>query len=69
VVLVHCLIEAVRREPTVDLRELLHLDQVVTLCTGPPFGGDLFDDWTMYLDGWDGAAAAAVLTFGTKPAW
>jgi hypothetical protein len=60
---VHCLIEAVRREPTVDLRELLHLDQVVTLAPDRRRDADLFDDWTIYLDGREDAAAAAVLTY------
>jgi hypothetical protein len=60
---VHCLIEAVRREPTIDLRELLHLDQIITLAPDRRRDADLFDDWTIYLDGREDAAAAAVLTY------
>ena len=60
---VHCLIEAVRRDPTVDLRELLHLEQVVTTMPDRHTDGDLLADWTIYLDGREDAAAAAVLTY------
>jgi hypothetical protein len=60
---VHCLIEAVRRDPTLDLRELLHLDQAVTVMPDRHTDGELFADWTIYLDGREDAAAAAVLTY------
>jgi len=60
---VHCLIEAVRRDPSVDLRELLHLDQVVTVMPDRHSDADLFADWTIYLNGREDAAAAAVLTY------
>jgi hypothetical protein len=58
-----CLIEAVRRDPTIDLRELLHLDQAVTVMPDRHTDADLFADWTIYLDGREDAAAAAVLTY------
>jgi hypothetical protein len=60
---VHCLIEAVRRDPTIDLRDLLHLDQVVTVMPDRHIDADLFADWTIYLNGREDAAAAAVLTY------
>jgi hypothetical protein len=59
----HCLIEAVRRDPTLDLRELLHLDQAITVMPDRQVDADLFADWTIYLDGREDAAAAAVLTY------
>jgi hypothetical protein len=58
-----CLIEAVRRDPTVDLRELLHLEQVVTMMPDRHADADLLTDWTIFLDGREDAAAAAVLTY------
>jgi hypothetical protein len=58
-----CLIEAVRRDPAVDLRELLHADQVVTVMPDRHADADLLDDWTIFLEGRDDAAAAAVLTY------
>lgn len=58
-----CLIEAVRRDPTVDLRELLHADQVITVMPDRRTDADLLDDWTIFLDGREDAAAAAVLTY------
>lgn len=58
-----CLIEAVRRDPTIDLRELLHLDQVVTVMPDRHTDADLLTDWTIFLDGREDAAAAAVLTY------
>jgi hypothetical protein len=60
---VHCLIEAVRRDSTLDLRELLHLDQAVTIMPDRHADADLFADWTIYLDGREDAAAAAVVTY------
>jgi hypothetical protein len=60
---VHCLIEAVRRDTGIDLRELLHLDQVITLAPDRHTDTDLFADWTIYLDGREDAAAAAVLAY------
>ena len=60
---VHCLIEAVRRDPRIDLRDLLHLDHVITLSPDRHADTDLFADWTIYLDGREDAAAAAVLTY------
>lgn len=60
---VHCLIEAVRRDPAIDLRELLHLDQAVTVMPDRRVDVDLFADWTIYLDGREDAAAAAALTY------
>jgi hypothetical protein len=58
-----CLIEAVRRDPTVDLRELLHAEQVVTVVPDRHTDADLIADWTIFLDGREDAAAAAVLTY------
>jgi hypothetical protein len=60
---VHCLIEAVRHDPAVDLRELLHLDHVITVMPDRHTDADLLADWTIYLDGREDAAAAAVLTY------
>lgn len=58
-----CLIEAVRRDPKVDLRDLLHADQVVTVMPDRHSDADLLADWSIFLDGREDAAAAAVLTY------
>lgn len=58
-----CLIEAVRRDPQADLRELLHLDQVVTVMPDRHADADLLADWAIFLGGREDAAAAAVLTY------
>jgi hypothetical protein len=57
-----CLIEAVRQDPAVDLRELLHAEQVVTVVPARHTDA-LVDDWTIFLAGREDAAAAAVLTY------
>lgn len=59
---VWCLIEAVRRDPTVDLRELLHLGQVVTVMPDR-HDADLLTDWAIAVAGREDAAAAAVITY------
>ena len=58
-----CLLEAVRLDRTVDLRELLHLTQVVTAQPDWHTDADLFDSWAICLSGREDAAAAAVLTY------
>jgi hypothetical protein len=58
-----CLLEAVRLDRTVDLRELLHLEQVVTAQPDWRTDADLFDSWAICLNGREDAAAAAVLTY------
>jgi hypothetical protein len=60
---VHCLIEAVRRDPAIDLRELLHAERVVTVMPDRHTDADLLDDWIIFLGGREDAAAAAVLTY------
>jgi hypothetical protein len=58
-----CLIEAVRRDPAADLRDLLHAEQVVTVMPDRHTDADLLADWTIFLDGREDAAAAAVITY------
>src|SRR5690349_10373890 len=58
-----CLIEAVRRDPKADLRALLHLDQVITVMPDRHADADLLADWTIFLDGREDAAAAAVTAY------
>lgn len=60
---VWCLIEAVRRGPGADLRELLHAEQVITVMPDRRADTDLLADWTIYLDGREDAAAAAVAAY------
>lgn len=58
-----CLIEAVRRDPGVDVQALLHAEQVVTVMPDRRADADLLADWTIFLDGREDAAAAAVLAY------
>lgn len=58
-----CLVEAVRHDPRIDVRELLHLEQVVTVQPDWRVDADLLADWAIFLDGREDAAAAAVLTY------
>jgi hypothetical protein len=60
------LVEAVRRDPTIDLRELLHHRQIIVMMPDRA-NDDLVIDWTMYYDGREDCAAAAALAhqFGT----
>ena len=60
---VWCLIEAVRRDPGIDLRGLLHAEQIVTVMPDRRLDADLLADWTIYLGGREDAAAAAVVTY------
>jgi hypothetical protein len=56
-----CLLEAVRRQPTADLRELLHHQQIQIL--HDRVDDDLLLDWALYYDGRDDCAAAAVASY------
>lgn|GEM_PF-1556766 len=57
-----CLLEAVRRDPRADLHELLHHLRIV-LVMPDPVDEDLLLDWTLYYDGREDRAAAAVASY------
>lgn len=59
---VACLIEAVRRDPDIELRDLLHHRQIV-VATPDWADEDLLLDWTLHHDGREDLAAAAVLSY------
>src|SRR5262249_42496522 len=59
-----CLLEAVRRDPRVDLHELLHHPQIVIPL--PDRADDLLLDWALYYARED-CAAAAVLSYRNRP--
>jgi hypothetical protein len=62
IVPVACLLEAVRRDPTIDVREVLHHPRI--LVTMPDRADEgLVLDWTLYYDGREDCAAAAVLSY------
>jgi hypothetical protein len=58
---VACLLEAVRRDPGADLRELLHHRQIV-VATPVRADEDLLAGFTAYFDGREDCAAAAVVS-------
>ncbi len=57
-----CLLESVRRDPGVNLHELLHHPQVLVV-TLDRADDDLLLDWTLYYGGREDLAAAAVLSY------
>ncbi|QKW17626.1 hypothetical protein [Verrucosispora sp. NA02020] len=59
---VACLVAAVRRDPGIDLTELMHHPQVV-IVSPDRADDDLVLDWTLYYDGREDLAAAAVLSY------
>lgn len=59
---VTCLIAAARRDPEADLQELVRHRQIVIL-RPEPAEEDLLLDWTLYYDGRQDAAAAAVASY------
>ena len=59
---VTCLLEAVRRDPRADLHQLLHHRQIVVIVPDPA-DDDLLMDWTLYYDGREDCAAAAVASY------
>jgi hypothetical protein len=62
VVPVACMLEAVRRDPSVDVRELLHHPQILVMMPDRA-DTDLLLDWTLYFDGREDIAAALVLSY------
>ncbi len=59
---VTCLLDAVRRDPKVDLHELIRHPQTMVIMPDPA-DEDLLLDWTLYYDGREDAAAAAVASY------
>ena len=59
---VTCLLEAVRRDPCADLHELLRHRQIIVIMPDPA-DEDLLFDWTLYYDGREDCAAAAVASY------
>ena len=57
-----CLLEAVRRDPRVDLHEVLHHPRIAVIMPDPA-DEDLLLDWTLYCDGREDCAAAAVASY------
>lgn len=58
----HRLLEAVRRDPTIDVRDVLqHPRTLVTISAWAD--EDLVVDWTLYYGGREDCAAAAVLSY------
>jgi hypothetical protein len=62
VVPVACLLEAVRRDPNLDVQELMHHPQILVVMPHRS-DEDLVLDWTLYYDGRDDLAAAVVLSY------
>jgi len=56
------LLEAVRRDPGIDLHELLHHPRVIVV-TPDRTDDDLLLDWTLYYTGREDLAAAAVVSY------
>lgn len=57
-----CLVEAVRRDPHADLHEVLHHPRIVVIVPDPA-DKDLLLDWTLYYDGREDCASAAVASY------
>jgi hypothetical protein len=57
-----CMLEAVRHDPRVDLREMLHHPRI-TVITPDPADENLLLDWTLYYDGREDCAAVAVASY------
>jgi hypothetical protein len=61
-----CLVEAIRRDPSIDVRELLHHPRIMVMMPDRAYD-DLVLDWTLYYDGREDCAAAAVLAHQFGP--